>query len=89
MFLQGKATFGHLSRYSHYHERTYSRGFRRDFDFIQFNLLGLGQLNLDGHTLVAAIYVVSLTKAANTPMAWTNFLMQCMAKQKKDWKSSR
>jgi hypothetical protein len=37
-FFRGKATFRNLSRYSHYCEKTYSRQYRKSFDFTQFNL---------------------------------------------------
>ncbi|BAP55652.1 hypothetical protein THII_1355 [Thioploca ingrica] len=46
MCLRGKANFRNLSRYSDYHEKTYSRGFRRDFDLVKFNQFGLSQINL-------------------------------------------
>lgn len=36
MYLPGKANFRNLSRYSEWHEKTYSRGFRRSFDFVEF-----------------------------------------------------
>ncbi|HHL18962.1 MAG TPA: IS4 family transposase, partial [Thiothrix sp.] len=35
---RGKATFRNLSRYSDYCEKTYSRQYRKSFDFTQFNL---------------------------------------------------
>ena len=34
---QGKATFRNLSRYCHMHEKRFSRGYRRHFDFTLFN----------------------------------------------------
>lgn len=37
-YFRGKATFRNLSRYSHYSEKTYSRQYRKPFDFTQFNL---------------------------------------------------
>ena len=37
-FFRGKATFRNLSRYSEYSEKTYSRQYRKPFDFTQFNL---------------------------------------------------
>ncbi|MCK5720293.1 MAG: hypothetical protein KAH84_10150 [Thiomargarita sp.] len=33
--LQGKANYRNLSRYSNYHEKTYSHWFSRNFDFIK------------------------------------------------------
>lgn len=39
--LRGRANFRNLSRYSDYHEKTFSRWYRRGFDFVEFNRLGL------------------------------------------------
>lgn len=55
MYLPGKATFRNLSRYSDLHEKTYSRGFRRDFNFVQFNTLSLSEWVTNGHTWAVAI----------------------------------
>ena len=53
MCVRGKANFRNLSRYSDYHEKTYSRWFRRDFDFVKFNQLSLN--NLTEKPLIAAL----------------------------------
>jgi hypothetical protein len=37
LMLPGHATFRNLSRYSPYHERTFSRWYARDFDWVSFN----------------------------------------------------
>ena len=39
MCVRGKANFRNLSRYSDYHEKTYSRWFRRDFDFVKLGAI--------------------------------------------------
>ncbi|MCK5718768.1 MAG: transposase [Thiomargarita sp.] len=44
MRLRGKANYRNLSRYSDYHEKTYSRWFSRDFDFVEFNNFSLEYL---------------------------------------------
>ena len=41
MCLRGKANFCNISRYGDLNEKTYSRGFRKDFDFLIFNKLSL------------------------------------------------
>ncbi|MDM8569385.1 hypothetical protein QUF50_07755 [Thiotrichales bacterium HSG1] len=41
MRLRGKANYRNLSRYSDYHEKSYSRWFKRDFDFLELNRLSL------------------------------------------------
>ena len=55
MYLRGKANFRNLSRYSEISEKTYSRWFRRDFDFIEFNRLSLSDVFTAGHTLAAVL----------------------------------
>jgi hypothetical protein len=55
MCLRGKATFRNLSRYSKVSEKTYSRGFRRQFDFVEFNCLSLADLLAGGTLLIAAM----------------------------------
>ena len=37
LMLPGRVTFRNLSRYSPYHERTFTRWFARDFDFVTLN----------------------------------------------------
>jgi hypothetical protein len=55
MCLRGKANFRNLSRYSDYNEKTYSRWFRRDFDFVEFNNISLKSISNSDNTLIAAI----------------------------------
>lgn len=52
MYLPGKANFRTLSRYSERHEKTYSRGFRRSFDFVEFNRLSLAEV-VTGNSIFA------------------------------------
>jgi hypothetical protein len=54
MGLRGRANFRNLSRYSDYHEKTFSRWYRRAFDFVEFNRLSLQALNETEPTLIAA-----------------------------------
>ncbi|RCV88733.1 hypothetical protein DU506_14225 [Vreelandella rituensis] len=42
MCLRGRVNFRNLSRYSDYHEKTFSRWYRRAFDFTEFNRLSFG-----------------------------------------------
>lgn len=55
MYLPGKANFRNLSRYSELHEKTYSRGFRRSVDFVEFNRLSLADVVTGGSTFAVAI----------------------------------
>ncbi|NJO15941.1 MAG: hypothetical protein HC877_09370 [Thioploca sp.] len=36
---RGRANFYNFSRYSYYHEKTFSRWYRRGFDWVEFNRL--------------------------------------------------
>ena len=55
MLFHGKATFRNLSRYSDGDEQTYARGFRRPFDFVEFNRLAITPLIQNQENLVAAL----------------------------------
>ena len=50
MRLRGKANYRNLSRYSDYHEKSYSHWFKRYFDFLKFN-----RLSLTDKTLILAV----------------------------------
>jgi hypothetical protein len=54
MYLPGKANFRNLSRYSDGCEKTYSRWFRRPFDFLEFNRISLHHLSGQGRRLAVA-----------------------------------
>jgi hypothetical protein len=53
--LRGKVNFRNLSRYSDYHEKTYSRHFRRDFAFAAFNRAVLDAASAPTHVRIAAM----------------------------------
>ena len=80
MCLRGKANFRNLSRYSDYHEKTYSRGFRRDFDFVEFNQFGLSQINLSGQTLIAAIDCSFISKSGKQTYGLDKFYHSSLSK---------
>ena len=63
MCLRGRANFRNLSRYSDYHEKTFSRWFRRDFDFVEFNRISLQPLREAETTLIAAMDCSFLLKS--------------------------
>lgn len=54
MCLRGRANFRNFSRYSHYHEKTFSRWYRRSFDLVEFNRLSLLPLSESETILIAA-----------------------------------
>jgi IS4 transposase len=61
MRLRGKANYRNLSRYSDYHEKSYSRWFKRDFDFLKFNMLSLEHLT--DKTLILAVDCSFISKS--------------------------
>jgi hypothetical protein len=52
-YLPGRVNFRNLGRYTHLNEKTFSRWFRRPFDFVVFNLLCLNALLSNGEWVVA------------------------------------
>jgi hypothetical protein len=65
MYLPSKANFRNLSRYSDLHEKTYSRNFRKNFNFLEFNKTSLVDLTNNGHTWVFAIDCSFVPKAGD------------------------
>jgi DDE superfamily endonuclease len=49
LMLPGHATFRNLSRYSPYHERTFSRWYAREFDFVSLNKAAIRQVIPPAH----------------------------------------
>jgi hypothetical protein len=49
LMFSGHATFRNLSRYSSYHERTFSRWYARDFDFVSLNKAAITEVILPEH----------------------------------------
>jgi hypothetical protein len=52
-YLPGRVNFRNLGRYSALNEKTFSRWFRRSFDFVTFNLLSLKDLTDKGEWVAA------------------------------------
>ena len=52
-YLPGRVNFRNLGRYTSLNEKTFSRWFRRPFDFVTFNLLSLKDLPNRGEWVVA------------------------------------
>jgi len=53
MLMRGRVNFRNLSRYSNLSEKTFSRQFRKPFDFAQFNGIGT-EMFVNPHTLMIA-----------------------------------
>jgi hypothetical protein len=65
MLLRGRGNFRNLSRYGGLCEKTYSRQFRRPFDFVEFNRLGVSATIPRSHTQVGAIDCSFIDKSGN------------------------
>jgi hypothetical protein len=65
MLLRGRANFRNLSRYSALCEKTYSRQFRKTFDFVEFNRLATSDTIPKSHTQIAAIDCSFINKSGN------------------------
>ena len=64
-YLPGRVNFRNLGRYTSLNEKTFSRWFRRPFDFVTFNLLSLKGLSDNGEW-VAAMDASFLPKSGRT-----------------------
>jgi hypothetical protein len=73
MYLPGKANFRHLSRYSELHEKTYSRGFRRPFNFVEFNRLSLAEILTYNSTFAVAIDATFIPKSGQCTYGLDSF----------------
>jgi hypothetical protein len=65
MLLRGRVNFRNLSRYSDLCEKTYSRQFRKPFDFVEFNRLGVSATIPRSHTQIGAIDCSFINKSGN------------------------
>lgn len=63
MVFQGKATFRNLSRYSAMHEKTFSRWFRKQFGFTEFNQRLISHEIPTGTTLIGAVDASFVSKS--------------------------
>jgi hypothetical protein len=55
LVLRGKMNFRNMSRYSDYHEKTFSRNFRKHFDFSKFNSILIDVAMEADHVCIAGI----------------------------------
>lgn len=81
--LRGWANFRNLSRYSDYHEKTFSRWYRHHFDLVEFNRLSLLPLSQAENSRILRLIVVSCPKAINTLRYLAIFTMAGVVKPKK------
>ena len=79
LLVYGKLNFSNLARHSELDEKTYRRGFRRDFDFEMFNLHCLGQRTTSGE-LVAALDASYLAKSGKQTFGLGKFYSGCIGR---------
>lgn len=77
-----KLNFSNLGRYSELDEKTYRRGFRRDFDFEQFNVNCIQQRARRGE-LVAALDASHIPKSGKQTYGLGKFYSGCMGRMLK------
>lgn len=71
--LMGRVNFLQLSRYSSLHEKTYSRNFRRSFDFVHFNSLSIEQVYNSRNDYLLAINATFIPKSGKATHGLGNF----------------
>ncbi len=75
--VRGRANFLNLSRYSTYHERTFRRHFKQDFNFPQFNQLAIKQVINDESDLLLAQDASFLPKSGKQSYGLDRFWNGC------------
>lgn len=82
LVIQGRVNYRNLGRHGQYHERTYRRWFREEFDFASFNLACLAQRKTKGQ-LVAALDASYIPKSGKHTDGVGNFYDGCVGKVRK------
>lgn len=71
--LMGRVNFSQLSRYSSLNEKTYSRNFRRSFDFVHFNSLSIDHVHNPSNDYLLAIDASFISKSGKATYGLGNF----------------
>lgn len=71
--LMGRVNFSQLSRYSSLNEKTYSRNFRRSFDFVHFNSLSIERVYNPKNDYFLAIDASFIPKSGKATYGLGNF----------------
>ena len=88
LLISGRATFRNLSRYSPYHEKTFSRWFRRQFDWVTVNYTAIKQRMPPEHKQVLAFNPSFVPKSGKRTTVWTGSGTASIAAWRKGWKST-
>jgi hypothetical protein len=87
LMLPGHATFRNMSRYSPYHEKTFSRWYGSTFDWVSLNQAAITEVVPSEHEQVLVVNASFVPKVAITPMASIAFGTVATAVRKKVLKS--
>ncbi|MDD5463268.1 MAG: hypothetical protein PHG00_16875 [Methylococcales bacterium] len=83
---QGKASFRNPSRYSEMPEKRFPRGYRRIFDFAQFNARLRAHEWPEDHERRAAMDARFMKKSGQHTEGWATFTLARQATLKKAWR---
>ena len=86
MALRGRVNFRNLSRYCNLHEKTFSRNFRKSFDFSTLNCEMIKEIIPKNNRKIAAMDASYIKKVENKVMALIFFGMVLLIGVKKDKK---
>lgn len=86
--VRGRFNYMNLSRYSFFHERTFRRGFAKDFNWLEFNQRLLTIMIPCGHQIIAALDATHIKKSGkHTPdLGW--FFNGCASRVEKGLEAS-
>src|SRR5262245_51382599 len=73
LMLPGHATFRNLGRYSPYHERTLSRWYDRDFDWVSLNKAAITEAVPSAHDQALVMDASFVPKSGKTPYGLDRF----------------
>jgi hypothetical protein len=71
--IPGHVTFRNLSRYSHYDEKTFSRWYARDFDFVSLNLAAITEVIPSEHEQALVMDASFVPKSGKTTYGLDHF----------------
>ena len=73
LMIPGHVTFRNLSRYSHYDEKTFSRWYARDFDFVSLNLAAITEVIPSEHEQALVMDASFVPKSGKTTYGLDHF----------------
>ena len=83
LMLPGHATFRNMSRYSHYHEKTFSRWYERSLDWIALNQAAITEVVPPEHEQVLAIDASFVPKSGKQTYGLDRFWNGCHSRAEK------